>query len=101
MLPRYFGWGAFMGKAQRFKLGLLYGVIAVLGAAYGVFQHQKAINWLIDSMKDIFPFLLLLIPALVVYGLFRAARSVRELLNGASLAALGSLQTNLRLRRWS
>jgi len=88
-----------MSKPQRFRLGLLYGAVFLLGAAYSVFQHQEAINWLTDSMKEIFAFLLLLILALVVDGSFRAVRSVRELLNGASLAALGTLQTNLRLRR--
>ena len=100
-------WGAFMSKAQRFRLGLLYGAIAVLGAAYGVFEQPQSIDRFANSMdgillplmKEILPFSLLLILALVVYGLFRAASSVRELLNGASLAALGSLQTNLRLRR--
>ena len=96
-----------MSKAQRFRLGLLYGAIAVVGAAYGVFEQPQAIDRFTDSlkevwlplMKEILPFSLLLILALVVYGLFRAASSIREMLNGASLAALGTLQTNLRLRR--
>jgi hypothetical protein len=92
-----------MSKAQRFRLGLFYGAVFVLGAAYGVFEHQKqAIDWLTDSLpliKEILPFSLLLILALIVYGLFRVTSSVRGLLNGASLAALGTLQTNLRPRR--
>jgi len=90
-----------MSKPQRFWLGLLYGAVFVLGAAYGIFQHRDAINWPAIPMKETFPYLLLLVLALLVYGLFRAASSVRELLNGASLAALGTLQTNLRLHRAS
>jgi hypothetical protein len=93
-------------KARTFRLVLLYGGIAVLGAAYGIFEQPQAIDKLANStkqslplMKEMLPFSLLLILALVGYGLFRAVRSVREQLNGASLAALGSLQTNLRLRR--
>jgi len=86
-----------MSKAQ--WLGLLYGAIAVLGAAYGVFGHQHAVA---DSMKEvslplikeILPFSFLLILALVVYGLFRAAGSVLERLNGISLAAHSTLHTN-------
>jgi uncharacterized membrane protein HdeD (DUF308 family) len=93
-----------MSKPQRFWLGLLYGAVFVLGAAYAFFQHRDAINWPTVNwptvpMKETFPYLLLLVLALLVYGLFRMASSVRELLNGASLAALGTLQTNLRLRR--
>jgi len=71
MLPVY-GWGgAFMSKAQRFRwLGLPYGAMAVLGAAYGVFEQQHAVG-LADSMKElslplmkeILPFSLLLILA--------------------------------------
>jgi len=45
-------------------------------------------------MKEILPFSLLLILALVVYGLFRAAGSVLEWLNGVSLAAHSTLHTN-------
>ena len=89
-----------MSKPQRFWLGLLYGAVFVLGAAYAFFQHRDAINWPTVNwptvpMKETFPYLLLLVLALLVYGLFRMASSVRELLNGASLAALGTLQTNL------
>jgi hypothetical protein len=90
-----------MSKAQRFWLGLLYGAIAVLGAAYGVFEQPQAIDRLANSMKqslplmkEMLPFSLLLILALVVYGLFRAAGSVLERLNGASIAAHSSLHTN-------
>jgi hypothetical protein len=91
-----------MSTAQRFRLGLLYAAMAVLGAAYGVFEQQQAIDWLTDSMKDvslplvkeILPLSLPLILALVVYGLFRAARSVLERLNGVSLAAHATLHTN-------
>ena len=90
-----------MSKPQRFWLGLLYGAVFVLGAAYGVFQHRDAINWPTVPLKEAFPYLLLLVLALLVDGLFRTASSVRELLNGASLAALGTLQTNLRLHRAS
>jgi hypothetical protein len=92
------GWGASMSKPQRFWVGLLYGAVFVLGAAYGVFQHRDAINWPTVPLKETFPYLLLLVLALLVDVLFRTASSVRELLNGASLAALGTLQTNLRLR---
>src|SRR5262245_15497810 len=78
--------GGLMGKAQRFRLGLVYGAIAVLGAAYGIFQHQQAIDWVTDSMKGLSlplikeasPFCLLLILALVIYGLFRVAGSLLE-----------------------
>jgi len=92
-----------MSKAQRFRwLGLLYGAMAVLGAAYGVFEQQHAVDRLTNSMKEvslplikeILPFSLLLILALVVYGLFRAAGSVLERLNGVSIAAHSSLHTN-------
>jgi hypothetical protein len=87
-----------MSKAQRFWLGLLYGGVFVLGAAYGTFEHQKqAIEWVTHSLphiKEILPFLLLLILALVVYGLFRAAGSVLERLNGVSVAAHSTLHTN-------
>ena len=91
-----------MGKAQRFRLGLVYGAIAVLGAAYGIFQHQQAIDWVTDSMKGLSlplikeasPFCLLLILALVIYGLFRVAGSLLEWLNGISLAAHNTLHTN-------
>src|SRR5262249_44676307 len=83
--------GAFMSKEQRFWLGLVYGAVFVLGAAYGIFEHQKqAFDWLTDSlplMKEILPFSLLLILALVVYGLFRAAGSALERFNGVCLAA--------------
>ena len=95
MLALYRGAHGQSAKVQAWA----YGVIALLGTAYGVFEQQEGISWLTHSMKQMFPFLLLLMLALVVYGLFRAASSVRELLNGASLAALGTLQTNLRLRR--
>jgi hypothetical protein len=91
-----------MSKAQRFRLGLLYGAICTLGAAYGFYQQQRAIDWLTDSMKklslplmkEMLPFSLLLILALVVYGFFRAAGSVLERLNGVSLAAHSVLHTN-------
>ena len=69
--------GAFMSKPQRFRLALFYGAIAVLGAAYGVFEQPQAIDRLANSMKqslplmkEMLPFSLLLILALVVYGLF-------------------------------
>jgi hypothetical protein len=61
-----------MSKAQRFRwLGLPYGAMAVLGAAYGVFEQQHAVDRLADSMKElslplmkeILPFSLLLILA--------------------------------------
>jgi zinc transporter ZupT len=102
MLPLYGSGDALMSKAQRFRLGLLYGAMAVLGAAYGVYQQQRAIDWLTDSMKQVslplmkemLPFSLLLILALMVYGLFRAAGSVFERLNGVSLAAHSTLHTN-------
>src|SRR5262245_25898801 len=55
------GWGGSMSKPQRYWLGLFYGAVFVLGAAYSVFQHQEAIYWLTDSMKEIFAFLPLLI----------------------------------------
>jgi TRAP-type C4-dicarboxylate transport system permease small subunit len=91
-----------MSKAQRFWLGLLYGAMAILGAAYGVFEQQQAIDRLTHSMKEIslpfmkeiLPFFFLLILALVVYGSFRAARSVLERLHGVSLAAHNTLHTN-------
>jgi len=97
MLPPVGLGDGFMSKAQ--WLGLLYGAIAVLGAAYAVFGHQHAVA---DSMKEvslplikeILPFSFLLILALVVYGLFRAAGSVLERLNGISLAAHSTLHTN-------
>jgi len=91
-----------MSKAQKFLLALLYGAMPVLGAAYGLFEQPQAIDWLTDSMKEIslpfmkeiLPFSLLLILALVVYSLFRAAGSVLEWLNGVSLAAHSTLHTN-------
>ena len=90
-----------MSKAQRFRLGLLYGAIAVLGAAYGVFEQPPAIDRLATSMKqslplmkEMLPVFLLLILALVVCGLFRAAGSVLERLNGVSVAAHSTLHTN-------
>ena len=94
--------GAFMSKPQRYRLGLLYGAIALLGAAYGVLQQPQAIDRFANSMhgvwlplmKEILPFSLLLILALAVYGLFRAAGSVLERLNGVSIAAHSSRHTN-------
>src|SRR5262249_3691982 len=94
--------GAFMSKAQRFRLGLLYGAIALLGAAYGVLEQPQAIDRFANSMngvwlplmKEILPFSLLLILALVVYGLFRVAGSILERLNGVSLAAQSYLHRN-------
>jgi hypothetical protein len=87
-----------MSTAQRFWFGLSYGAVFVLGAAYGIFEHQKqAIEWVTHSLpliKEILPFFLLLILALVVYGLFRAAGSVLERLNGVSVAAHSTLHTN-------
>ena len=87
-----------MSKAQRFWLGLFYGAVFALGAAYGIFEHQKqAIDWLTDSLpliKEILPFFLLLILALVVNGLFRAAGSVLKSVNGVSVAAHSTLHTN-------
>jgi hypothetical protein len=78
-------------SVQRFRLGLLYGAIAVVGAGYGVFQQSQAIGRLADfmkqiwlPMKEILPFSLLLLLALSVYGLFRAAASVLEQVNGIS-----------------
>jgi hypothetical protein len=92
----------FMSKAQRFRLGLLYAAMPVLGAAYGFFEQQQAIDWLTNSMKEvslplmkeILPFSLPLILALVIYGLIRVAGSVLERLNGVSLAAHATLHTN-------
>jgi hypothetical protein len=88
----------FMSTAQRFWLGLFYAAVGVLGAAYGVFEQQQAIDWLTYSMKgvmkEVVPFSLPLILALVVYGLFRAADSILERLNGVSLAAHATLHTN-------
>jgi hypothetical protein len=90
-----------MSKEQRFRLVLLYGGIAVLGAAYGVFEQPHAIDRLANSMKQFLPlmkqtlpFSLPLILALVVYGLFRAVGSVFERLNGVSIAAHSSRHTN-------
>jgi hypothetical protein len=87
-----------MSKEQRFWLGLVYGAVFVFGAAYGIFEHQKkAIDWLTNSLpliKEILPFFLLLILALVVDGLFRAAGSVFERLNGVSVAAHSTLDMN-------
>ena len=87
-----------MSKTQRFRLGLLYGAIAVLGAAYSIFEQPQAIDRLANSMKQSLPLMkemlpsaLLLILALLVYGLFRAAGSVLERLNGVSIAAHSSL----------
>ena len=98
MLPPVGLGDGFMSKAQ--WLGLLYSAIVVLGAACGVFEHQHAVR-LTNSMKEvslplikeILPFSFLLILALVVYGLFRAAGSVLERLNGISLAH-STLHTN-------
>src|SRR6185369_10997184 len=96
MLPPVGLGDGFMSKAQ--WLGLLYGAIAVLGAAYGVFGHQHAVASMkevsLPLIKEILPFSFLLILALVVYGLFRAAGSVLERLNGISLAAHSTLHTN-------
>ena len=74
----------------------------VLGAAYGVLEQQRAIDsltcsikevvpWLVYSIKEVVLLSLPLILALVVYGLFRAAGSVLERLNGVSLAAHATL----------
>jgi hypothetical protein len=84
-----------MSKAQSFRLGLLYVAIAVLGAAYAVFEHQQAIGRFTGSMKEVWlplmremlPFFLLLVLALVVYALCRGAASILERVNGISLAA--------------
>src|SRR5262245_31388915 len=90
-----------MSKTQRFRLGLLYGAIAVLGAAYSIFEQPQAIDGLANSIKqsvpltkEMLPFSLLLILALVVYGLFRAVGSILERLNGVSIAAHSSRHTN-------
>ena len=88
-------------KARTFRLVLLYGAIAVLGAAYGVFEQPQAIDRLANSMKqslplmkEMLPFSLLLILALVVYGLFRVAGLILERLNGVSMAAHSNLHMN-------
>lgn len=97
MLPLCWG-GAFMDKGQTFKLGFVYGAVFVLGAAYGLFEHQtEAIDWVNGSLpliEEMLPFSLLLVLALVIYGLFRAAVSVLERLNGVSIAAHSNLHTN-------
>ena len=94
-----------MSKAQRFRLGLLYGAIAVLGAAYGVFEQPQAIGRLANSMrqslplmKEMLPFSLLLILALVVYGLFRGVGLVLERLNGVSIAPLTVASIRITVR---
>jgi len=97
--------GTTMTTAQRFRLGLFFAAMPVLGAAYGVFEQQRAIDslthsikevmpWLIYSMKEVVLLSLPLILALVVYGLFHAAGSVLERLNGVSLAAHATLHVN-------
>jgi TRAP-type C4-dicarboxylate transport system permease small subunit len=87
-----------MSKERRFWLGLVYAAVFVLGAAYGVFEHQKqAVDGLTDSLpliKEILPFFVLLILALVIAGLFRAAGSILERLNGVSVAAHSTLHMN-------
>lgn len=90
-----------MSKAQKYSLGLLYGAIAILGAAYGFFEHPHTINSLVDSkqeltlhVKEILPFVLVLILALMVYRVVRATGSVLDRLNGISLAAHSTLHTN-------
>src|SRR5262249_10042267 len=91
--------GGFMpSKARTFRLVLLYGAIAVLGAAYGIFEQPQAIDRFANSMKQSLPLMkeisLLLILALVVYSLFRAVGLVLERLNGVSIAAQCSRHTN-------
>ena len=87
-----------MDKRQTFKLGFVYGAVFALGAAYGLLEHQtQAIDWGTRSLpriKEILPFSLLLLLALLVVGFFRAATSVLERLNGVSLAAHSTLHTN-------
>jgi hypothetical protein len=89
-----------MDKGHMFKLGFVYAAVFVLGVAYGVFEHQtEARDWVTGSLpriKEILPFCLLLILALLVVGLFRAANSLLERLNGVSLAAHSTLHTNYR-----
>jgi hypothetical protein len=89
-----------MDAGQKFKLGFVYAAVFLLGVAYGVFEHQtEAIDWVTGSLpriKEILPFSLLLIFALVVCGLFRAAASLLERLNGVSLAGHTTLHTNYR-----
>ena len=89
-----------MDKGHMFKLGFVYAAVFVLGVAYGVFEHQtEARDWLTEALpriKEILPFSLLLIFALLLIGLFRAATSVVERLNGVCLAAHSTLHTNYR-----
>ena len=99
-------WGVLMSKAQKYSLGLLYGAIAILGAAYGFFEHPHTINSLVASkqeltlhMGEILPLFLLLILALMVCGLVRATGSVLDRLNGTSLAAHSTLHTNYEKAR--
>jgi hypothetical protein len=101
MLPLQFGGSFMQSKALRFRLVLLYGAIAVLGAAYGVFEQPQAFDRLANTMrqslplmKEMLPFSFLLILALVVCGLFRAVGLVLERLNGVSIAAHSSRHTN-------
>jgi hypothetical protein len=71
-----------MHTVKRFRLGLFYVAIAVLGAGYGVLEQQEAIDWLTSSMKElslplmkkILPFCLPLTLALVVYGFLSSGR---------------------------
>ena len=79
-----------MSAAQRIGVGLFYAAMAVLGAAYAVFEHHQA-NRLVHFINEMMPSFLILILVFVVYGLFRTAVSVLRELNGVSRAAHATL----------
>ena len=55
-----------LSTAQKFGVGLLYAAIAVLGAAYAVFEDHQA-NRLVPVIKEMMPAFLILALVVVVY----------------------------------
>jgi mannose/fructose/N-acetylgalactosamine-specific phosphotransferase system component IID len=82
-----------MSTAQRLGVGLFYAAMAVLGAAYAVFEHHQA-SRLAHFIKDVMPAFLILILVFVVYALFRTVVSVLKELNGVSRAAHATLHAD-------
>jgi mannose/fructose/N-acetylgalactosamine-specific phosphotransferase system component IID len=82
-----------MTTAQRVGVGLFYAAMAVLGAAYAVFEHHQA-DRLTHFIKELMPAFLVLILVLAVYGLLRKVVSVLKELNGVCRAAHATLHAN-------
>jgi hypothetical protein len=67
-------------------VGIFYAAIAVLGAAYALFEQHQA-SLIVFCLEEMMPAFLILVLVVVVYGLLRTTGAVLKQLNGASRAA--------------